>query len=73
MRQGAGIAIDEPPANATPQSPTRSTLIQRCTRCGSHFEQDFEETRCANCVAWAELYAETMASIRAANRERGGR
>ena len=36
-------------------APAPATLILQCKRCGSHFEQDYEETLCWQCIAWAEL------------------
>jgi hypothetical protein len=57
----------------TSTTPSTATLILKCQRCGSHFEQDFEELLCWQCVAWAELLEQRDSYADAVHASRGGR
>lgn len=50
-----------------------ATLILKCQRCGSHFEQDFEELVCWQCIAWAELLEQQDSYAHVVRGGRGGR
>lgn len=57
----------------TSAAPEQATQILKCKRCGSHFEQDFEELLCWQCVLWIELLEQRDAYAHAVRGSRGGR
>jgi uncharacterized metal-binding protein YceD (DUF177 family) len=65
--------MSETAATTEPTGDRAATLILQCQRCHSHFEQDFEEVLCWQCVQWAELLEQRDSYAHVVRGARGGR